>query len=111
MIQLICFFTPAFLAAELFEAKQNRQLTAREFITAYIIFVGIINFLCLSIVALIFHHPDYIMNQNVFTIGFSFKYLLLSFFLAMILPYIYEKTKPAIPKCRDIFRERRASRR
>lgn len=93
MIQIICFFCPAFLAVDLFERKQKQPLTLKQFITAYIIFVGIINLLCLSVVAGVFHHPDYVVDSGLFNIGFTFKYLLLCFSLSVVLPAVYERAE------------------
>lgn len=107
MVQIICFFSPAFLAADLFEKKQKQPFTVKQFITVYIIFQIIINLLCLSVVAVVFHHPDYVVNSGLFNIGFSFKYLLLCFSLAADLPVVYEKAKTETKKYWSILKERK----
>lgn len=42
------------------------------------------------------HHPDYVLNSNMISIGFSFKYLLLGYILAVILPAVYSVVKKCI---------------
>lgn len=107
MIQFICFFSPAFLAADLFEIIQSNSRNFKRFSTIYIIFVGTINSLCLGIIALIFHHPNYTINLELFNIGFAFKYLLLSLSLAIVLPNVFEKTRKVSVKFWRILKERR----
>ena len=95
MMQLICFFAPPLLAAALYK-KKYREISAEELIVVYITFVGIINMLCLGAVAVLLHHPDYALDSNMLSIGFSFKYLLLGYILAVILPSAYDIIKNGI---------------
>ena len=96
MIQIICFLSPAFLAVTIFEKNRDVILTKKEFITVYFVLASLINFLCLSVVAVVFHHRDYIVSGDIFNMGFTFKYLLLGLSLAVLLPEIYEKGKQYI---------------
>lgn len=96
MIQLICLFAPALLAAYLYEKNMKETFSFRKFFIIYTTFVGIINMLCLGAVAVLLHHPDYVININMISIGFSFKYLLLGYALAIILPVGYSIVKTCI---------------
>lgn len=96
MIQMICFFAPSLLAARLYEKKERKHFTVKEFVVAYASFVGIINMLCHGAVAVLLHHPDYVLNTNMISIGFSFKYLLLGYILAVVLPTTYSVIKECI---------------
>jgi hypothetical protein len=87
------FFIPVLLATELFEIRRKQPLTIKEFLTLYLIFVGIINLLCLLVVAVVFHHPDYIVDQGSFNVDFTFKYLLLSFSFAIVLSIAYRRVQ------------------
>jgi len=98
MMQLICFFAPAFLAVYLYEKNAGELFSAKRFFVSYITFAGIINMLCLGAVAVLLHHPDYVLNSNMISIGFSFKYLLLGYALAAVLPTAYG----IIKKCLQI---------
>lgn len=85
MLQLICFFAPALFAAYLYEENMKESFSFKKFLVIYTAFVGVINMLCLGSVAILLHHPDYVLNIDMISIGFAFKYLLLGYVLAVIL--------------------------
>lgn len=85
MLQFICFFAPALLATYLYEKNMKETFSLKEFLVIYAAFVGVINMLCLGTVAVLLHHPDYVLNINMISIGFAFKYLLSGYALATIL--------------------------
>lgn len=91
MIELICFLSPGFLAAKIYEDKQNKPFDGKKFIVIYLLFMVTINIFCLGIMAVVFHHPQYMLNSDLFNVGFIFKYLFLSFACASILPAVFEK--------------------
>lgn len=93
VIQLVCLFAPAFLAIRVFELKRTPPFTLRQFVSLYAVLVGIINMVCCGIVAIVFQHPQYIINDEAFSAAFTLKYLLLSFVVAIILPFIPELFK------------------
>lgn len=90
MVQLVCFFTPAILAVKLFEIKRQVPFTHRQFISLYVLLVGIINMVCCGVIAIIFQHAEYVISvDELFTAIFTLKYLLLGFAVAVILPAVY----------------------
>lgn len=85
MIQILCFFMPACIATWAFEKRTENKLNIKELIFVYAIFVGIINVVCLTVITVVFQHPHYIINSQIFSVAFSLKYILLSLFVAAIL--------------------------
>lgn len=98
MIQLICFFCPAFLSIKISEARQKKPYQGLNLLTAYTVFLIGINLICMGIISFVFKHPAYVMNGNTFNAAFSCKYLLLSFFVSAVLPWIYETGEKVIQK-------------
>lgn len=93
MIQVVCFFAPAFLAVLLFEKKNGRSFSRREFVSIYAILVGIINMVCCFTIAVVFRHPEYILGSGIFSMSFVLRYLLLGFGLAVMIPVSCELFK------------------
>lgn len=96
MLQLICFFAPAFFATYLYEKNMKESFSLKKFLVIYTAFAGVINMLCLGAVAILLHHPDYVLNINMISIGFAFKYLLSGYALAVILSIGYSIVKKCI---------------
>lgn len=85
---LICFLALAYLAAFLYEKISGKNFTCRDFAIIYMVFVGIIDMAFCGVVGILFRHPEYAVNSSVFTVEFMAKYLLLSFFAAVLLPVV-----------------------
>lgn len=98
MIEILCMICPPIFAVKIFEKVEMRKYDLWEFIINYAIFTGIVNMLCLGIVAFLFHHPDYVVNSNMFQVSFACKYLLLSCFFSGIMPVAYEPCRRGLIK-------------
>lgn len=107
MIQIICFFCPAFLSIKILEIKQNKLYQGIDLLTAYTAFSIGINLICMGIISFVLKHPSYVMNQDIFNASFSCKYLLLCFFISAVLPLIYETGEKFFKKQLILKREER----
>lgn len=88
MIQIVTFFTAPFLAAYLMEKKSAEKYSVKTFICVLFAFAAAINMLCMGVVSCVFNHPDYVINELIFSTNFVFKYLLISLCFAGALPTV-----------------------
>lgn len=102
MIQVLCFLVPPFISVLLYEKILKRIFSVKEFLTKYMILTGIINMLCFGVIAILFHHPDYVVGSNMFLASFSCKYLLLSCFFSGITPAVFEIGKRGLIRYNQI---------
>lgn len=91
MIQLICLFTPATLSLLLLTREKKRSLL--ETLCLYTVLLGLINMLTLAVTSVFSSHADHIVQATLFTVSFSYRYLLLSFVFAWLLPTAYRKIR------------------
>ena len=90
LLGIICLFFPAFIAVSVLNALQKRERQFSSFLAAYGSFVSVINLVMLLILVTIFHDKFDVFNETYFTLVFSLKYLILSVFISVISPFIFE---------------------
>lgn len=90
MAQIIAMLSPAVMALMVWRRWNKRSVDAWENLEVYVVFVGLINMLCLGAVAVVFRHPDYIVNNMLFNTKFTFRYLALGFALAILLNVVWK---------------------
>ena len=90
MIEILCLLFPPVFSVKVSERIKKKKYGLREFAINYAIFTGIVNMLCLGIVAFLFRHPDFVVNSNMFLASFSCKYLLLGCFFSGVTPVVFE---------------------
>lgn len=90
MMQLICLFSPAFLAVATFQKIRKEPIRNRDFACALAIFAGVINMLSTAVLALFFGGAATLLTDATFSAALTFKYLALSFAFALVLPYAYD---------------------
>lgn len=96
MMELICLLSPAFLSTYLLEKHLKTFFHWKEFAVTYFTFTGLINMCALGITAYFSDRKSDIVNAALFKVSFSFKYLILGFFLAIVLPAAYAIIKQCI---------------
>lgn len=85
MIEIICLFFPAFISLSVLE-KIEKKNEIIEIISRYAIYNIMINLTGLLITAYL-NNFEVLMVENLFTIVFSIKYLVLTSMVAFILPH------------------------
>lgn len=90
MIQLICLFSPAFLAVAVLQKIGGKPIRKYDFACALAIFAGVINMLSAAVLTVLFGGGFTLLTGEGFSAALSFKYLALSFAFALVLPYIYD---------------------
>lgn len=90
MIQLICLFSPAFLAVSILQKIGGKPIRGWDFAYAFAISAGVVNMLSTAVLAVLFGGGATLLTDANFSAMLVFKYLALSFALAMALPYTYD---------------------
>lgn len=89
MTQLICQFSPALLSVYLIRKERKDPHTPIDFIVLYGIMVGLINMLVIAVTVVFFSHGSTLIDRTLFYGSYTYRYLLLSFFCAYVLPKAY----------------------
>jgi len=87
--QIICQFTPAFLAVALIQRFRKKQFDTREFITAYAILTGLINTMSFFLLSYLTPRDQHHVDVTLFSVNITFKFLALSFAPAFLLALMY----------------------
>lgn len=96
MMQLICLFSPAFLAVAILQKIRKEPLRNWDFAFTFAIFAGVINMLSTAVLALLFRHPEAVLSDSGFSASLVFKYLALSFVFALVTPYLYDVLRQTV---------------
>lgn len=104
MMQAIVLLTPAAAATLIWEHFSVKKAGKWVLLRVYATFTGIINMLCMGVIAVVFKHPEYVINASLLNVRFAFRYLALSFALAVILNIAWQLLKK-IGSCFDIHLE------
>ena len=92
---IICLFFPSILATIIHE-KNYSNLNNNIFFKVYLAYTFIINFIIIGYLNFFTTLSENIINANLFTVDFSFKYMLIALLLSIILPISYKMIQSTI---------------
>lgn len=92
MAQLICFFSPAFLAVAMLQRIQKKAIRGWNYVTTLAISAGVINMLSAAVLAIFFGRAGAQLRliAESFDTELTYKYLALSFAFALVLPWAFD---------------------
>lgn len=90
MNRLICEFAPAVLAVVIWGRIQGKPLRGWDFWIPYAIMTGVINMMGMMVLTVVFGEGGTVFTEELFNATFSWRYLLMSFFFAVLIPYAYD---------------------
>lgn len=96
MMQLIRLFSPALLATAMLQKLQEAPLHNWDMVFSIGIFAGIINMLSIAVIAILFGNPTTLISEVSRSAALSWKYLALSFFFSLVLPYTYNTLRQIV---------------
>lgn len=87
MIQILCLFFPPIISVYIVHIVQKQKLDLIKFLYTYCFYTLIINIIIIFILKI--KYSILIFNEQLFTINFIFKYLIVAVILSISLPNIY----------------------
>lgn len=91
-MEYILFLLPAILATGIYEKMFEEELTIKDFIYSIVIYTIAINFICFVVICNVLKRSSEAIS-TLFVGSFVEKYLLLSVFLAVVLPLVFKYIK------------------
>lgn len=91
MIEFLVFFFPSFISLGIVYKSNDYKKSTQEFLINYAIYTTVINFVSLLIIYAYRYGEIITLDNSTFTVSFAFKYMMVSMFIAIMLP-VLDKT-------------------
>lgn len=88
-MEFICLFCPGFISLVIHKYFY-KSIGDKNIFLLYFIYAFVINFIISFYINFASELQYVVYNESLFTINFSFKYMLISLILSIILPIIYK---------------------